>query len=46
MSDEQTTDRIDLDGVKAFAAALSPWAHLEAVRHGWRPTLVGMTRLQ
>jgi general stress protein 26 len=40
MSDEPATDRIDLDGVKAFAAALSPWAHLATVGADGKPDVV------
>ncbi|HSM66874.1 MAG TPA: pyridoxamine 5'-phosphate oxidase family protein [Ilumatobacteraceae bacterium] len=40
MSDEPDTVRIDLDGVKAFAAALSPWAHLATVGADGKPDVV------
>lgn len=40
MSGEPATDRIDLDGVKSFAAALSPWAHLATVGADGKPDVV------
>ncbi len=38
MSDD--SDRIDLDGVKEFAAQLSPWAHLATVGADGKPDVV------
>ncbi len=34
------SDQIDLDAVKAFAASLSPWAHLATVGDDGRPDVV------
>ena len=40
MSDESAPDHIDLDGVKAFASGLSPWAHLATVGADGKPDVV------
>ena len=40
MSDTAASEQIDLDGVKAFAAGLSPWAHLATVGADGEPDVV------
>ena len=40
MSDTAASEQIDLDGVKAFATGLSPWAHLATVGADGEPDVV------